>query len=548
MPESLPDSPVPVPLGDFDPPDLQRWLNEEMQTLRLGDKRLNKRCRLLLHRLCRHPNFKFNAASSNRYEAKAAYSFVDHGRLTEQDILAPHFASTLQRIRQHPVVVLANDTTENDLTRPKERVLDAGPLNDADRWGLFVHPTLALTPEGVPLGLTDVFIWARDPDTFDRPAAEKAAQRKSLPIEEKESIRWINSYQQACEVARACPATQVIYVCDSEGDIFELFFTAAPVEGIKKADWINRACQDRALKRLDADAPAPVGTLFKEVGSAAVLATAEVQVSERLPKTGDGRKRKQARKARKAVVTIQAKRVKLRVPPRPDSGGQSAFEQMSDVTVNAVLVREVNPPEGEEAIEWLLLTSLPIDTLEQVQRVVRTYCVRWQIEIYFRVLKSGCEVEKSQLETAGRYRNYLGLCLIVAWRVMHLTMLGRNCPEMSCEEVLEKDEWQAVYTVVKQMAPPAQAPPLGEMVLLLAALGGYLGRPSDGEPGPKAVWRGLQRLSDLLLGWRAREATLAGQGTRVASGEKTRSDADVSTRPKKDRYEQMSFTAPFSLN
>jgi hypothetical protein len=550
MTELLPEASdsVPPPLAEFDPPDLQRWLNQEMASLDLRHHRLNQRCRLILHRLCRHPHFKFNAAAKNRSEAKAAYGFVDQPRIDEQQILQPHYAATTQRIRQHPVVLLVHDTTENDLTRRHERMAGAGPLNDPQRWGLFVHLTLAFTPDAVPLGLTDVFIWARDPETFDRPAAVKAAERKIKPIEEKESMRWVASYQKASAVAADCPDTHLIAVCDSEGDVFELFFAGRAVAGVRKADWITRACQDRAVTRLHASDPAPARTLFAEVGAAAVGATAQVDVSERLPKTGDGRKRKQARAARQAVVTIQAKRVQLRVPHRPKGDGASAFEAMTDVTVNAVLVREVAPPAGAEAIAWLLLTSLPIDNLEQVQAVVRYYCVRWQIEIYFRVLKSGCEVEKSQLETAQRYRNYLGMCLIVAWRVMYLMMLGRRCPEMPCEEVLDQDEWQALYTVVQQQAPPEQAPPLGEVLLLLAALGGFLGRPSDGEPGPKVVWRGLERLADILLGWRA-HAILAGSAEPSARSSPTdKADADPATRPKDDRAGSICVDPPFSLN
>src|SRR5262249_30740847 len=157
----------------------------------------------------------------------------------------------------------------------------------------------------------------------------------------------------------------------------------------------------------------------------------------------------------------------------------------------------------------------------------------------------GCEVEKSQLETARRYRNYLGMCLIVAWRVMHLMMLGRRCPEMPCEEVLCRDEWQALYTVVKQQVPPEQAPPLGEALRQWGALGGSLGRPSDGEPGPKVVWRGLQRLADILLGWRARAANLAGQS--ADNGINDKAELDPTTRPKDDQADSLCLTPPFSL-
>lgn len=170
------------------------------------------------------------------------------------------------------------------------------------------------------------------------------------------------------------------------------------------------------------------------------------------------------------------------------------------MAVNAILVREVNAPAGEEPIAWLLLTSLPIDAV--VQPVIAYYGVRWHIEIYVRVLKSGCKVEESQLETAARFRPYLALCLIVAWRVLYLMMLGRECPELPCDVALDEDEWQAVYAVVKREVPPPSPPPLETMVKLIPTLGGYLGRKGDGEPGPKAMWIGMQRMADLARAWR----------------------------------------------
>jgi hypothetical protein len=193
---------------------------------------------------------------------------------------------------------------------------------------------------------------------------------------------------------------------------------------------------------------------------------------------------------------VRAARVKLRGPHRP--GGK-----LADVEVNCVLVTEPNPPEGAEPVEWLLLTDLPIETVEQVLQVVEFYCGRWNIEIYFRILKSGCKVEESQLEKAERFLPYLAMCMIVAWRVHHVMMLGRDCPDLPCDVVFDKEEWQAAYSVVLNQPPPKKPPTLKTMVGLVGRLGGHLGRKGDGEPGPKAVWVGLQRLTDLVRGWKA---------------------------------------------
>jgi hypothetical protein len=476
---------------------MQTWVQEELATADRGDQRLTKRFRLVLDRMAQKPSLKFPAACRGRAEVEAAYRFLDHDAVDERRVLAPHREATLRRIREQPVVIIAQDTTELDVTRRHERMAGAGPLNDASRLGFYNHALVAITPEKVVLGVVGADVWARDADAFRRSAAEKRAARKAKPIEDKESYRWLEGYRQACQVAHEAPGTTIISVCDSEGDIYECFLAGPAAPGGRPAEWIIRACQNRPLAAGGSAAESPLPrTLRERVAATAVLRPSTVEVSQREPKSKDARKRKQPRGARTAHLTVQAARVTLRGPSRP--GGR-----LADVAVNVVLVRELEPPPGEEPVEWLLLTSLPIDTVEQVVQVIDYYCCRWQIEVYFRVLKSGCKVEESQLETAARFRPYLGLCMIVAWRVLYALTLGRECPELPCDQVFEADEWRAVYAVVKNEAPPETAPPLGEMVKRIASLGGYLGRTCDGEPGPKARWVGLQRMTDLARAWRA---------------------------------------------
>jgi hypothetical protein len=234
---------------------------------------------------------------------------------------------------------------------------------------------------------------------------------------------------------------------------------------------------------------------LKELSSAKILGEAEVRVSKNEPKSKDDRKRKQSRSARTVTTTIQAKRVKLKSPYRKG-------ERLPDVEVNAVLVREINPPKDETPVEWLLLTSLPINSFEEVCLVIEYYCQRWQIEIYFRVLKSGCKVEERQLETQDRYRPCLALYMIIAWRVMFVMMLGRECPDMLCDTVLGENEWKSVYMIVKHKEPPKEVPTLQEVVYMIASLGGHLGRKHDGPPGPKVMWIGMQRMMDFAQAWR----------------------------------------------
>ena len=224
-----------------------------------------------------------------------------------------------------------------------------------------------------------------------------------------------------------------------------------------------------------------------------VLGTLKVEVGARPARSHDGSKRRQARSARTATVTVQSGRVTLQGPRRPG-------QKLADVAVNAVLVREVDPPPGEPAIEWLLLTSLPVDDFTQACLAIEYYTCRWEVEVFFRVLKSGCTVEQLQLETVERFTSCLALYLIVAWRVLYVMRLGRECPEMPAQAVFTEAEWRAVYQIVKRR-PAAAMPSLGEVLGMVAELGGYLNRKHDGPPGPQTIWIGLQRARDFALAW-----------------------------------------------
>jgi len=173
------------------------------------------------------------------------------------------------------------------------------------------------------------------------------------------------------------------------------------------------------------------------------------------------------------------------------------------VEVTVVMLKELNPPVGAEPIEWILLTSLPVNTLEEALTIIQWYVCRWQIEIYHRILKSGCKVEELQLERAYQIKTAVALYMIVAWRVFYYLMLGREYPDFPCDLVFEDEEWKSVYVIVKGKQPPEQVPPLGEIIIMIAKLGGYLGRKHDGPPGPKTLWRGFQRMADFSMAWKA---------------------------------------------
>lgn len=463
---------------------MQAWIAEETMTADFGDERLDRRYALLLDRLCEKPSLSIPAACVGAAEIEAAYRFFDNERVNVDRILQPHSDATLERIRQEPVVIIAQDTTELDLTRRHEKV--GGPLNDESRWGMFAHVQLAMRPNRLPLGVIAASIWSRDPVDFARSQEVKRLERKAKPIEKKESFRWLEGYRRASAVAKQAPNTTIVSVADSEGDIYECFMEGLPGED-GKAEWIVRACQSRVSVETGGD-------LRQIVLDTKPMGKFSVQVRQRNASTGDGRPRRAERSAREAKVLMRSASVMLRPPFRNG-------KRLPIVKVNVVLVLEESPPEGTEPIEWLLLTSLPIETLAQAQTVMEYYCCRWEIEIFFRVFKGGCRVEDLQLEKTDRLEACMAMYLIVAWRVLFMLMLGRESPETSCDEVLSEAEWKSVYLIAIGKVVPKKPPSLGKMIRKIAEFGGYLGRKSDGPPGPKTLWIGLQRVRDFALAW-----------------------------------------------
>ena len=345
---------------------------------------------------------------------------------------------------------------------------------------------MAFSLNKVPLGMVWQKTWTRD-KLETGPKEERNKKRRTQPIEEKESVRWLEGVRAAREVAEACPDTTCVCVADSEADIYEMFSEPRGTDG-GELHLLIRTGQNRST--------VDNSNWLSLARAAAPLYECTVQVSSRLPKIGTGKsKRERARDARVATVEVRATQVTLAPPHRSD-------RKLPRVTLNLVLVEEINPPAGSEPIQWLLATTLPIDDPEQVKLIVQSYCCRWQIEIYFRTLKSGCRIEERQFEKLGRLLNCHAVYSLVAWRIMYLCYFGRECPDLDCEIIFEPSEWKSVYMTVHRQNPPSTPPRLNEMIRLIASLGGYVLRPST-HPGTQTLWIGLQRVHDFSTAWRA---------------------------------------------
>lgn len=457
------------------------WAENEMETVNLGDRRLNNRAVEVLNSMSDDPNASIPKAFQGWHDTKAAYRFFDNSKVTQQQILQPHLDKTVDRIKQENRVLLIQDTTELDYNGQQQKQ-GVGPSRKTHEKKLFFHPMLATTTEKVALGLINIHTWHRE-ELLSKKHTHKVLNNRRLhsqDISEKESFRWLLGYRQATKIARECQGTHIIMVADRESDIADLYNEAEETE-LQKADWIVRAkTQNRAIMSSD-------GTKDSLLLKQKLLQTTPVGIVEfELP-------RRTGKKSRPVKQTIRT----IRVQAHPPTGRRGSL-RLKPFWITAVLAQEENPPEGEEAIEWLLLTSINLNEEVKFHHIIQWYLCRWQIEVFFYILKSGCKVEDLQLTCPERYLPCLAMYSIIAWRILMLKHLARVTPNASCEVVFTVEEWQCAYLVIHKAAPPDVAPNLKSMLRDIAKLGGFLGRKSDGDPGPKTIWLGLKKVREFI--------------------------------------------------
>lgn len=442
------------------------WADEEFSPAELGDQRRVKRLLTIARDFYARPQ-----ACQSRAKTKAAHRFFEDDTHTMEKILKPHYESTPERVKQEKVVLAVQDSTSlNYATHPATEGLGSLSTNQ-ESVGLMLHDTLAFNTDQTPLGLLDVQGWARDPEEYG-----KKHHSHKLPIEQKESYKWLKSYQAVAAVQKQCPETMLVCVGDREADIYELFDLALTDPNGPKV--LVRARHDRLLAEGQ-------GHLWGYVQAQVISGIQEIHV----PRQGH-------RKARVAQLEIRFAKVTLK-PPSKKSG-------LKPLPIGVVLAQEINCPDDvKEPLEWLLLTSIEVAIFEQAIQMLAWYACRWGIEGYHRTLKSGCNIEQRQLRHADRIEPDLSIDMVVGWRIFHLTKLGREVPDVPCTVFFEEAEWKALATYKTQSPiPPEQPPSLREAIHRVANVGGFLGRKSDGEPGTKTMWLGLQRLEDLTAMWK----------------------------------------------
>lgn len=441
--------------------DTADWASEEFASANLGDARLSYRLVALARQLSASPHTSLPQALSPA-ELKAAYRFFDNAQVDTDGVLAPHIAQTLHRMEQTPVVLAIQDTTEFNLTHlPATDGL--GRCTGGNKRGFLMHSLLAVSPEGLPLGVLGMKTWARREGTQG-----SAEQRKSRPIHEKESIKWIEGLAHLSALKARCEHTQLIGIGDRESDVYELFAAQRP-DGV---DWLVRAAWNRCARH-------PQRYLWQAVLDTPAAGHTELLV----PAKG-------TRPQRTARLTLRYACVRLRAP--------QTRTRLPELDVFAVHVIEDEPPADIEPLEWMLLTSVPTHSSGQALERLQWYARRWTIETWHRVLKSGCRIEARQFGTLERFVRATSLFAVIAWRILYATLLARLDGDLPCEVLLQPVEWQALYCRVHRTTrPPDTVPSLHQAIRWIATLGGYLNRRHDPPPGATVIWRGFLVLHEI---------------------------------------------------
>lgn len=409
---------------------------------------------------------------------KAAYRFFSNERVSEADILAGHFQSTRDRAAAaEGLVLVLHDTTEFSYQREKSEAIGitksinsgrdkAGRLRSHTVCGILMHSSLAVTIEGVPLGLAAVKFWTRK--KFKGTAAlKKKINPTRIPIEKKESVRWLENLKQSTQLLDH--PGRCIHIGDRESDIYELFCAAQEIG----THFLIRTCVDR----LAGDGG---HTIADEMDEVAVKGLHRVEVRD---SNGD---------PDQAVLEIRYRKIRV-LPP---IGKQKCYPAL---TLTVIHAEERGAPKNRKKIDWKLITDLPVGSRTDAIEKLEWYALRWKIEVFHKILKSGCKAEESKLRTAQRLTNLISLFCILSWRVFWMTMLNRSAPDAPPTLALTATEIGVLDRLVNDN-PKARQKTLSHYLIKIARLGGYLARASDPPPGNTVMWRGLSRLTDIALG------------------------------------------------
>jgi len=458
------------------------WIETELAACPLPDQRLRQRLQQLLQQFSSGLGESIPFACQDWANTKAAYRFLSNPKVNEEAILAGHFAATQTRFAatDTPILIL-HDTTEFTFARKNPAAIGIVHLSRLGRppkdgrkrhhpvCGILMHSSLAVTTEGLPLGLAAIKFWSRS-EFKGTNALKRKINPTRVPIEEKESFRWLENVRQS--TALFGEPSRCVHIGDRESDIYELFCTAQQAG----THFLLRTCVDRLAQ----DGSCTVSAVMKQVR---VKGLHRLSVKDKKGNWSE------------AVLAIKYRRLRV-LPP------VAKQKQYSPLTLTVIYAQEQTVPAGRDRIDWKLITNLPVSSRREALEKLTWYACRWKIETFHKILKSGCQAQQSKLRTADRLANLLSVFCLLSWRIFWLTMLHRVAPEASPLLALTPLEIDLLDRLVKEKSkggPPKKN--LSAYLIKIARLGGYLARAKDAPPGNLVMWRGLSRLTDIELGF-----------------------------------------------
>lgn len=455
--------------------EVREWASRVAAQANLGDGRLESRLAFILETTARLPGAPIPQASGDKHQAKATYRFFSNKRVTYKSLVRGLGAATATSCDQAKTIYAVQDTTSLNYSSLK-RTKGLGPLNHSSKArGLHVHSSVAVTADGVMLGLLNQDIWARS-------GKRTAPDRWKLPIHKKESFKWIKGIRGAREAIASLPPSErphLVHVMDREGDIHEVFEEIQEGEG-----FLIRCSQDRNIDEVGDEA---IDKAHGAVEQSPCRGTMELSVT----KAGEKRR----------VATLEVRAIEVTLAPRNP--------KRRSVTLKLLEAREIGAPKGVKPILWRLWTNESAESFPEIDACIQNYSLRWRVEDFHLTLKSGCGIEELELETAARLEKAIVVYSAVAIRIVTLRDLGKRKPQTCCTALLRDIEWRLLVTHFEQRVPAAgETPPdIRQAMRYIGRLGGHLDRKSDGLPGVRTLWRGWRSLALMITGYRA--ATIA---------------------------------------
>ena len=458
-------------------------LTEEMKGASFGDKRLSKRFLRIIETCAKKPTASFPQLEPDRSQLEAIYRFMNNENVNPDNILEPHYLNTAKRCNEAKRIIIAHDSSDF-VYRGEHKPEDIGYLKGSNR-GFAAHLSLAMNPQMhcFPLGVLHAEFLNRT-----GPKKGKRTGKQLMEAKDNEALKWNRAIKASSE--KLDNDTTIIHVADREADSYNIFQQIMR----QKDHFVIRANHNRTLftKNKNSKRSQPKN-LFQKGDITSARFTREVQLSRRKkPQTSRAQKSHPRRDPRKIVLEVKAVKVRLARPAYRKKGASS-------LSLSFVLVQEVNPPQGEAAIEWKLLSTLPISTNEEIGFILDCYCHRWLIEEYFKAIKTGCSYKTRQQHSYHALVNTLSVFMPIAWRLLALRSFGRSHPDLPSSLLFSQLECEVLDALGPEPLPKNAT--LKEISFCIARLGGYIR--SKSPPGWITLARGMESLALFLLGWKA---------------------------------------------